>query len=177
MIIGLRRGTVKLVEHQEGWKEAGTKCIELLSSILGESAVAIEHVGSTSIPGIHAKPILDIAVGVRSLDDTMKYKDELALHKIIFRGEDNPGQLLFIIGDDDIRTHHIHFVPWAGEAWQNYIAFRDYLCSNPEAAKAYDELKLRLSSMYSGDRKTYTASKSSFINDTIAEAGKRAVIR
>ena len=111
MIIGLRRGTVKLVEHQEGWKEAGTKCIELLSSILGESAVAIEHVGSTSIPGIHAKPILDIAVGVRSLDDAMKYKDELALHKIIFRGEDNPGQLLFIIGDDDIRTHHIHFVP------------------------------------------------------------------
>ena len=158
MIIGLRRGTVKLVEHQEGWKEAGTKCIELLSSILGESAVAIEHVGSTAIPGIHAKPILDIVVGVRSLDDAMKYKDEL-------------------VGDDDIRTHHIHFVPWAGEAWQNYIAFRDYLCSNPEAAKAYDELKLRLSSMYSGDRKTYTASKASFINDTIAEAGKRAVIR
>lgn len=126
MIIGLRRGTVKLVEHQEGWKEAGMKYIELLSSILGESAVAIEHVGSTAIPGIHAKPILDIAVGVRSLDDAMKYKDELALHKIIFRGEDNPGQLLFVIGDDDIRTHHIHFVPWAGEAWQNYIAFRDY---------------------------------------------------
>ena len=92
MIIGLRRGTVKLVEHQEGWKEAGTKCIELLSSILGESAVAIEHVGSTAIPGIHAKPILDIVVGVRSLDDAMKYKDELALHKIIFRGEDNPYQ-------------------------------------------------------------------------------------
>ena len=66
MIIELRRGTVKLVEHQEGWKEAGTKCIELLSSILGESAVAIEHVGSTAIPGIHAKPIIDIVVGVRS---------------------------------------------------------------------------------------------------------------
>ena len=159
--------------HETGLPyEAGNDVLKL-----GESAVAIEHVGSTAIPGIHAKPIIDIVVGVRSLDDAMKYKDELALHKIIFRGEDNPGQLLFIIGDDDIRTHHIHFVPWAGEAWQNYIAFRDYLCSNPEAAKAYDELKLRLSSMYSGDRKTYTASKASFINDTIAEARKRAVIR
>ena len=124
MIIGLKRGTVELVEYKEGWEEAGRECIRQLSSILGEEAVAIEHVGSTAIPGIHAKPILDIVVGVRSLDDAMKYKDELALHKIIFRGEDNPGQLLFVIGDDDIRTHHIHFVPWAGEAWQNYIAFQ-----------------------------------------------------
>ena len=69
--------------------EAGNDVLKL-----GESAVAIEHVGSTAIPGIHTKPILDIVVGVRSLDDAMKYKDELALHKIIFRGEDNPGQLL-----------------------------------------------------------------------------------
>ena len=63
MIIGLKRGTVELVEHQEGWEEAGRECIRQLSSILGEKAVAIEHVGSTAIPGIHAKPIIDIAVG------------------------------------------------------------------------------------------------------------------
>lgn len=61
MIIGLKRGTVELVEYKEGWEEAGRECIRLLSSILGEKAVAIEHVGSTAIPVIHAKPIIDIA--------------------------------------------------------------------------------------------------------------------
>lgn len=170
MIIGLKRGTVELVEHQDEWTEAGRECIRQLSFILGERAISIEHVGSTAIPGIHAKPIIDIAVGVRSLDEAIECKDELARHEIIFRGEDNPGQLLFVIGDGDIRTHHIHFVPYDSEAWRNYIFFRDYLRSHPERAKAYDELKLKLASMYSGNRKTYTSSKSSFIKDTIAEA-------
>lgn len=80
MIIGLKRGTVALVEHQKEWQEAGRECIMLLYSLPGEEAVAIEHVGSTAIPGIHAKPIINIAVGMRSLDEAMEYKDELARH-------------------------------------------------------------------------------------------------
>lgn len=172
MMIGLKRGTVELVEHQDEWIEAGRECIRHLSSILGERAVSIEHVGSTAIPGIHAKPIIDIAVGVRSLDEAMECRDELARYGMIFHGEDNPGQLLFVIGDGEIRTHHIHFVPYDGKAWRNYMIFRDYLISHPERAKAYDELKLKLASMYSGNRKAYTSSKNSFISDTIAEAMK-----
>lgn len=175
MIIGLKRGTVELVEHQEGWEEAGRECIRQLSSILGEKAVAIEHVGSTEIPGIHAKPIIDIAVGVRSLDKAMECKDVLERNGIIFHGEDNPGQLLFVIGDGDIRTHHIHFVPYNGEAWRNYIIFRAYLRSHPERAKAYDNLKLQLASMYSDNRTAYTASKDSFIKETISEARKMSL--
>ena len=172
MIIGLKRGTVALVEYQKEWQEAGRECIRLLYSLLGEKAVAIEHVGSTAIPGIHAKPIIDIAVGMRSLDEAMEYKDELAKHEIIFHGEDNPGQLLFVIGNNDIRTHHIHFVPYDGEAWRNYIIFRDYLRSHPERARAYDDLKLKLANTYSDNRKAYTTSKDSFIKKTISEARK-----
>ncbi len=170
MIIGLRRGSVELVEHQEEWKDAARNCIEMLSSVLGGAAVAIQHVGSTAIPDIHAKPIIDIAVGVHSFDEVMEYRDELASLGIIFHGEDNPGQLLFVIGDGEIRTHHIHIVPYNGEAWCNYLIFRDYLCSNPGKAKAYDELKMQLAAMYADNRKAYTASKTSFIKDTIAEA-------
>lgn len=105
MTIGLRRGSVELVEHQEGWTDAGKECIRLLSSIPGEKAVAIEHVGSTAIPGIHAKPVIDIAVGVHSFDDVLECEDELAKHDIIFRGEDVPGQLLFVINNGELRTH------------------------------------------------------------------------
>ena len=173
MIIGLRRGTVELLEHQDEWMEEGRKCIGLLSSVLGKRAIAIEHVGSTAIRGIHAKPIIDIAVGMHSLDEAMDCREELARHGIIFHGEDNPGQFLFVITNGELRTHHIHFVPYNGEAWRNYIIFRDYLRSHPERAKAYDELKLKLASMYSDNRKAYTASKDSFIRDTITEARKK----
>lgn len=170
MIIGLRRGAVELAEHQEEWREAARESINVLSSVLGEKAVQIEHVGSTAIRGIHAKPIIDIAVGMHSLDEAMDCREELAKHGITFHGEDKPGQLLFVINNGELRTHHIHFVKWNGDAWNNYVIFRDHLRSHPERAKAYDNLKLNLASMYSDNRKAYTASKDSFIKDTIAEA-------
>ena len=172
MNIGLKRGTVILLEHQEDWEKAGKECAKLLSSILGESAVGVQHVGSTSIPGIHAKPIIDIAVGARTLDEVPEYREELSKYGIIFHGEDIPGQLLFVMGNGDIRTHHIHFVTWNGEAWWNYILFRDYLCTHPEKAKAYDELKMSLAMEYPNDRKAYTNSKDSFIKTIITEARK-----
>lgn len=105
----------------------------------------------------------------------MECKDVLERNGIIFHGEDNPGQLLFVIGDGDIRTHHIHFVPYNGEAWRNYIIFRAYLRSHPERVKAYDNLKLQLASMYSDNRKVYTASKDSLIKETISEARKMSL--
>ena len=89
---------------------------------------------------------------------------------MIFRGEDIPGQLLFVIGDDEIRTHHIHAVPWNGQAWQDYILFRDYLISHLEKAEAYDALKMNLAKRYGNSRKEYTASKAAFIQTVIAEA-------
>lgn len=113
--------------------------------------------------------------GGRSLDKAMECKDVLERNGIIFHGEDNPGQLLFVIGDGNIRTHHIHFVPYNGEAWRNYIIFRAYLLSHPERAKAYDNLKLQLASMYSDNRKAYMASKDSFIKETISEARKMSL--
>ena len=74
----------------------------------------VQHVGSTAIPRIHAKPIIDIAVGVRDPGDIMPFIGVLEQNGFIFRGEDVPGQFLFVMGDleNDIRTHHIHIVKW-----------------------------------------------------------------
>ena len=146
-MLGLKRGTVELFPHNPNWKDAAAKTIVLLKSLLNDVAIDIQHVGSTSIQKICAKPIIDIAVGVNTLDDIKPYIGLLGENGIIFRKEDVKEQLLFVIGDfeKEIRTHHIHIVEWNSVAWNNYINFRDYLNTFPEYAKEYYDLKNKLS--------------------------------
>lgn len=164
------KGEVLLLPHCDEWETEAKDCIKTLEAVLGGSAVAIEHIGSTSIPGICAKPIIDIAVGVRDIEDVMPYQDELKDHGISFHGQDIPGQLLFVIDSDGLRTHHIHVIRYDGDAWNNYIAFRDYLRAFPGKAREYEEEKLRLARLYKDDRKSYTASKAGIIGRLIQEA-------
>ena len=171
-MIGLKRGTVKLIEHQDEWRGEAEKAIESLKGLLAGVAVDIQHVGSTAVPSIHAKPILDVVVGVRKLEDILAYKAVLEQSGVVFRGEDVKGQLLFVMGDfeKDVRTHHIHVVEWNGSAWKNYINFRDYLNAFPEKARMYDACKQRLASRFPDDRKRYTAGKQERIDCLLAEA-------
>lgn len=170
-MIGLKRGTVELVPHQKEWRENAEKIILLLKQILGSAAVDIQHVGSTAIFLIHAKPIIDIAVAVHELKDVLPYIEVLKQHNIIFRGEIVPGEILFIMGNDDMRTHHIHIVTWGGTEWNNYINFRDYLNACPEKALLYDACKQKLALQFSKARKDYTAGKEEIINQLLLEAG------
>lgn len=119
-----------------------------------------------------AKPILDIVVGVPALEDVEKRIPLLEQHHMIYRGQDHPGQLLFVKGDfaRDIRTHHIHVVAWGSEAWENYLNFRDYLNQAPERAAAYDARKAHLAQQYPQDRSAYTAGKAELVNRILAEA-------
>lgn len=132
-MLGLKRGTVELIPHQTVWEEDAAKTILLLKSILNDAAIDIQHVGSTAIKNICAKPIIDIAVGVNSFNSIKPYIGLLEENGIIFSKEDVERQLLFVIGDfeKDIRTHHIHFVEWDSAEWNNYINFRDYLNAFP----------------------------------------------
>ena len=118
-----------LAPHQEEWTQNAERTIQTLKRLLEPVAVDIQHIGSTAIPSIHAKPIIDLVVGVRNLGDIVPYVELLKQHDIVFRGEDVAGQLLFVMGDfeKDTRTHHIHVVRWNGAEWNNYINFRDYL--------------------------------------------------
>ena len=132
-MLGLKRGTVELIPHQTVWEEDAAKTILLLKSILNDAAIDIQHVGSTAIKNICAKPIIYIAVGVNSFNSIKPYIGLLEENGIIFSKEDVERQLLFVIGDfeKDIRTHHIHFVEWDSAEWNNYINFRDYLNAFP----------------------------------------------
>ena len=128
-MIGLKRGTVRLVVHQDDWINEAENTIKELKSLLGDTAIDIQHIGSTAIPLIHAKPIIDIVIGVQELNDIQPYIGVLKGKGFVFRGEDVSGQALLVKGDfeNDLRTHHIHVVKWNGSSWNNYINFRDYL--------------------------------------------------
>ena len=149
MTIGLRRGAVALVPHETAWEEEAARTIGRLRAILGDAAADIQHVGSTSVKTIAAKPIVDIAVAVSDLDAALLKRGAMESAGFYFRPCDIPEQLLFARGSyydgtGEEQTHFIHVVKAGGAQWRDYLNFRDYLNAKPAAAKAYETLKLRL---------------------------------
>ena len=166
MSLGLKRGTVQLEPHDKQWDEAAIQTIKKLKSILGDDAVDIQHIGSTAIPAIKAKPIIDIVVGVTDFEKIMSYNEQLQKEGIFYRGSDVEDQILYVMGDmeKNIRTHHIHIVKWNGTEWKNYIHFRDYLNDNENMALQYQKVKEELESKYADDRVAYTNGKQEMID-------------
>ena len=172
MSIGMKRGTVYLEPHQTEWERAAEETIQTLKSILGSVAADIQHIGSTSIRTISAKPIIDIAIAVNDYELILSKRDVLEKSNIVFRFDERPEQLLFVMGDfeKDTRSHHIHVVLYGSDEWNNYINFRDYLNSNIEAAREYESVKLRLAEKYPDDRIAYTDGKQEVIDRLLVEA-------
>ena len=166
MSLGLKRGTVHLEPHDKQWDEIAAQTIKTLKSILGDDAIDIQHIGSTAIPAIKAKPIIDIVVGTTDFGRIMSHNEQLENEGIFYRGSDVEHQVLYVIGDmaKDIRTHHIHVVKWNGTEWKNYIHFRDYLNANENMALQYQKLKEELESKYADDRVAYTNGKQDMID-------------
>ena len=170
MSLGLKRGTVAVEAHKSEWEISAKKCIEDLKKILGDLALDVQHVGSTAIKSICAKPIIDIAIAVSDFDSILSMNKKLEENGFIFRGQDIPGQYLYVCGDEDTRTHHIHVVIHDSNEWNNYINMRDYLNTHEDDARAYSELKESLAKKYPDDRKTYTEKKSDLINEILNKA-------
>jgi GrpB-like predicted nucleotidyltransferase (UPF0157 family) len=130
----------------------------------------IEHFGSTAVPGLPAKPIVDILVEVTGLDETRQRIAPILEEQgydYFWRpswGDDVPPFYAWFIkrGRDGKRTHHIHMVEDYFEHW-DCLFFRDYLIEHPEATKEYADLKLSLSQVYQNDRVAYTRAKTDFI--------------
>lgn len=167
---GLMRGTVTLEMHRSEWETLAQQTIQTLRWILRENITDAQHVGSTAIKGICAKPIIDLVVGVPDFQPMLSQNDLLAEYGFLFRGQDHPDQYLYICGEGDFITHHIHVVIYRSEYWNNYINMRDYLNTHDADAQAYAALKASLAKQYPDDRNTYTAMKSAFICEILAKA-------
>ena len=177
MTLGLKRGTVALVPHEAAWEAEAARTIEKLKGILGDTAVDIQHVGSTAIPAICAKPIVDIAVAVSSFAEINAKQAELEAQGFYRRSWNDEDQELFACGSyydgtGDKQTHFIHVVLADGAEWRNYLNFRDYLNAFPAEAKAYEALKLSLAAVNPEDagREKYTSGKHDFVREMLRKA-------
>lgn len=151
----------------------------LLSCLPADLIGRIEHFGSTAVPGLAAKPIVDILVEVTSLDETRQRIVpilEARGYDYFWRpswGDDTPPFYAWFIKRDGNgrRTHHLHMVEPHFEHWDRLL-FRDYLIGHPDAAREYGELKMRLAGEYRNDRIAYTQAKSDFIGRIAAMAAR-----
>ena len=177
-MIGLKRGTVQLCEHEKEWEIEAQNTIARLKEILGDVIKDIQHVGSTSIVTIKAKPIIDIAVAVDKFDDILAYEKELKDAGFYYRPKSDLGaQLLFASGSlyegtGDLQTHFIHVVLTGSMDWINYINFKDYLNKTPSVTKEYEDLKVSLVLKVPIDsgREKYLKGKHDFIVYTLRKA-------
>ena len=118
-MLGLKRGTVALLSHDPQWTIEANNTILELQNLLGSLAEDIQHIGSTAIAAVHAKPILDIAVAVEDFTNLGRICEILESKGYQFFGSDIPGQYLFGCGNGDVRTQHVHFVMRDSDAWVN----------------------------------------------------------
>ena len=183
-MIGLERGKVTLYPHDPAWNTEAARTIQVLKKILGDIPTETEHVGSTAVYTIMAKPIIDIALAVPNFTDIINYNDKLELQGFyyryaidnldtVLRGKidfttKNIRQLLYACGgyysgSNKQQTHFIHVVKTESMEWRNYLKVRDYLNTHPLVAKEYENLKRKLSLKYSDSREEYTAHKHDFI--------------
>lgn len=162
--------TVRLRSSDPRWPEAFARQRETLQRMLGPTAERIEHVGSTAVPGLAAKPIVDILVGLRWLDAGAERIPALLAEGYSYVPEyeaELPERLYLRRGTP--RTVHLHKVETRSPEWERMIRFRDHLRAKPGAARRYERLKRELAERHADDREAYTQGKSEFIESVLRE--------
>ncbi|NQX58204.1 GrpB family protein [Paenibacillus qinlingensis] len=164
---------VVIEAYNSAWIEEFESEKKKISQVLANNVHQIEHIGSTSIVGMPAKPILDIAVSVNSLDEADLFIEPLKTLGYEYVPKlDFPNRRFFRKGARKKGTHHLHVYEQSSDEWSHNLLFRNYLRSHPEQAAAYAELKKHLASLYVEDRATYTQMKAPFIQSIIDLAKK-----
>jgi GrpB-like predicted nucleotidyltransferase (UPF0157 family) len=159
---------IQIVAHDPNWQsmfESEKQCLAKL--IKPWLCGSIEHIGSTSVTGLAAKPVIDIMVGVDSLAASQKAIEVLSDNGYCYYPYKAEIMHWFCKPTPEIRTHHLHLVPFKNELWHERIKFRDCLRTNPGLANEYAKLKLALAKEHKNNRELYTISKWPFIKKVI----------
>jgi len=168
-VLGLPPGTVRLHDYTPLWAELFMIEAARIRAALGELALDVQHVGSTAVPGLKAKPILDIAVAVRTRDLFSLYATHLAKldyeHAAHIEIEND-----FVFEKGIERTHHLHLVELESREWSDYLRFRNALRENEQLAREYERIKIELGYRFHGNRRCYTSAKTLFIRHVLSSA-------
>lgn len=168
-MLGLETGKLKFLAYNPEWRRLFEEEKQQLRRVIGDRVLEIQHIGSTSIPGMIAKPILDLAIAVTNFEAAAVCIKPLESLGYVYRGEYGmPRRHFFVKGQP--RTHHLHILEINSWDWQRHILFRDYLIQYPEIARQYTNLKLKLLQQYCGNRDAYQAGKSEFVGEVEQQA-------
>lgn len=166
---------VEIVPYDPRWPEMFAKeAARLRAALPADLVLGVEHFGSTAVPGLAAKPIIDILIAVRSLAEAQERAIEPleALDYVFWYDNPKTDRMYFVKGMPPYgtrRTHHVHLTETSGEMWGR-LAFRDHLRTHPEDALRYERLKRDLAAAHRDDRDAYTDAKAAFVAEIMQKA-------
>lgn len=158
---------VQVEAHREAWLPLGERlCRELDTALAGRLVAPVEHVGSTAVPGLAAKPVIDLQGAVLDLDEGHAVAEALApqgWHAVPVELDARPWRRLLVRVADGRRAAHLHLLVAGSARWREQLAFRDALRADPALAREYARLKHLLAGRHATDREAYTAGKAAFV--------------
>ena len=165
---------VEVVPHNPGWRDAFGAEAERVAAALGENVVAVHHIGSTAIPNIYAKPVIDLLVEVGDISEVDGRSAAMESLGYEVMGEYGlPGRRYFRKDDrEGVRTHHVHVFEAGSAEAERHLAFRDYMVAHPEEAQSYSELKRKLAKEHPQNIDGYMDGKDSFIKEMDRRAAR-----
>ena len=159
---------VYIVPYDESWPVRFQEEQAVLQDVIGQwIAGSIEHVGSTAVPGLAAKPVIDIMAGVESLEKSRAAIPVLSEVGYCYFPYRPDSMHWFCKPSPSVRTHHLHLVPLDSRLWIERVAFRDYLRMHADVAEEYADLKKHLAAQLRFDREAYTDAKTSFVDSIV----------
>ncbi|WP_339229279.1 GrpB family protein [Oceanobacillus sp. FSL K6-2867] len=161
---------VEVCSYTEQWTYMFAKEAEKLKPIFGNQLLDIHHIGSTSIQGLKAKPVIDIMPVVKEINLVEKFNEEMKRIGYEAKGENGiPGRRYFQ-KEGSNRTHHVHIFQVGSDEIKRHLAFRDYLRSHPDLKEAYGALKENLAKQFPYDMESYINGKDHFVKEMEAKA-------
>jgi GrpB-like predicted nucleotidyltransferase (UPF0157 family) len=169
-MLGLSRGIVKVVPYNPEWAEAFQIEKNHLQILLGKRCLDIQHIGSTAVPGMVAKPVLDIGVTVAEISvifTSIEGMNELGY--VYFGDQRERGDFFFAKVTGDQESCFVHMLQSTDPAWLEFLRFRDHLIENAYDRYRYMRLKLEIAAQYGHNRRAYTVAKECFIQEILRQ--------
>lgn len=171
---------VMIVDYDPQWPILYEKEKSSILGSIGHKVIAVEHIGSTAVPGLGGKPIIDIMAGVchfAEADECLPLLRDLDYKKVIPQPEEPDWYYcldkVYHGNTVKLKNYHLHFVKFLSDHWKKHLIFRDFLRADPDLAHEYYELKKKLAAKYGSNRIGYTDAKTSFIKFVIDRARQR----